>query len=104
MSYQQLKVQPVQMQQAGAEMQLEMQAKEMQAMDQGGMQQGGAPMEGQPQQPQGEQPPQEEQPMEQSEKKKVPLLEKYKQLKSQQPLEKSVKSYFQEWIDAHNEK
>lgn len=118
-AYQQLKVQPVKMQQASAQMQLEAQAQQIQMMEQQQQMasdhhemaqdeqaqqqeqaaQGRAPQEGQG----GQSAPEEGQPMAQSETKRVPLLEKYKTLRAQEPLEKSIKSYFQEWISAHNE-
>lgn len=104
-AYQQLKVQPVDMQRAGAMLQLEGTKQQIEAgdaqMDAGGQPQGGepgqegAPQEGQPQDGGGEAAPEKAEKSEDM----VTLRQKWHE---NQKLKKSVVSYFESWIDVHD--
>lgn len=98
-AYAQLQVQPLQMQQEGAQMQLQAQEQQMQAQGQQ-MQEQQQGQEGQPGQPtqDGQPEPSQGQPQE-AEPQEKSLAEAFKE---RNILAKSMSSYFSEWISAHD--
>lgn len=102
-AYMQLKISPIQVQQKQTELQLEGQQMELQGQEQQmGMAQQQAEQQAQQGQPQGQGQPQEGAPQEApsgSEPAEKSLHQAYQE---RQPLRKSMESYFEAWISAHN--